>query len=63
MVVPTSIKEERMELTEEFILDMNKPGTVWGMPDYIRWLEKKLIESRTALRERVDTLEGARDER
>jgi len=52
-----------MELTEEFILDMNKPGTVWGMPDYIRWLEKKLIESRTALRERVDTLEGARDER
>jgi len=33
-----------MNLQDEFNKDMDSPGIVWGMPDYIEWLEKKLIE-------------------
>ena len=30
------------ELYKQFEKEMNKPGIVWGMPDYIKWLEKEL---------------------
>lgn len=33
-------------LYDEFIKDMGQPGTVWGMPDYIVWLEQKLLAER-----------------
>ena len=33
-------------LREEFNKDLNQPGVVWGMPDYIVWLEKKLLAAR-----------------
>jgi len=39
-----------MTLQEEFNKEMNQPGVVWGMPDYIIWLENKLI----ALSQKVD---------
>ena len=31
-----------MTLREQFEKEMNNPGTVFGMPDYIKWLENKL---------------------
>lgn len=33
---------QNITLREQFEKEMNNPGTVYGMPDYIKWLENKL---------------------